>query len=150
MKRVAMVGQKYGRLLVEAEEGAYARALCDCGITGVYKRSNLLAGYTQSCGCLRNERIRATNSKHGLRQTRTYRIWCAMKSRCDDPTRANYRYYGGRGITYCARWQDFAAFYTDMGECPEGKELDRIDNNGDYTPENCRWVTHAENMQNRG
>lgn len=72
-----------------------------------------------------------------------------MKSRCDNPNQDNYAAYGGRGITYCARWAFFKNFLADMGERPEGHELDRKDVNKDYDPDNCRWATHKENMQNR-
>jgi hypothetical protein len=80
----------------------------------------------------------------------TYRSWEAMIYRCSKPNKDTYHRYGGRGINVCERWlQGFQNFLADMGEKPEGYELDRIDNDGDYTPENCRWITHKENCQNR-
>lgn len=78
-----------------------------------------------------------------------YNAWRTMRARCSNPTHENYRYYGGRGVRVCARWESFENFLADMGERPEGKEIDRINNNGHYEPGNCRWVTHAENVRNR-
>jgi hypothetical protein len=78
-----------------------------------------------------------------------YAAWKNMRRRCSDPTHENYQRYGGRGIKVCARWESFENFLADMGERPEGKEIDRKDNNGNYEPGNCRWVTHAENVRNR-
>ena len=88
-------------------------------------------------------------TKHGLYGTRSYRTWAEMKKRCDNPKQVYYRHYGGRGISYQEDWADFRNFYRDMGDCPEGLELDRTDNNGNYEKDNCRWVTHKVNCNNR-
>lgn len=101
-----------------------------------------VAKATGKCGSCRT-------TKHGLHGTRSYFAWAEMKKRCDNPSQVFYYRYGGRGITYQKDWKDFVNFYRDMGECPEGLELDRIDNEGNYTKENCRWVTHKENCNNR-
>jgi hypothetical protein len=97
---------------------------------------------TGKCGSCRT-------TKHGLYGTRSYWAWAEMKKRCDNPKQVFYYRYGGRGITYQADWVDFINFYRDMGDCPEGLELDRTDNEGNYTKDNCKWVTHKENCNNR-
>jgi len=86
---------------------------------------------------------------HGMTYNPIYKTWGGMKTRCLNPKHKFYKHYGGRGITVCKRWLDFNNFYADMGDRPEGKELDRIDNDGNYEPGNCRWVTKKENANNR-
>jgi len=87
--------------------------------------------------------------KHGMYQTRIYSIWRSMKSRCQDKNKSNYKNYGGRGINVCDKWQDFIGFYEDMGDPPKGLTLDRIDNDGPYCKENCRWATWEEQHVNK-
>lgn len=92
----------------------------------------------------------AGKPKHGLSKTKLYSVWCSMKSRCHNPTDAAYHYYGGRGIIVCERWrEDVQNFFEDMGFAPEGYTLDRINNDGNYCPENCEWVSRKHQMNNR-
>lgn len=89
------------------------------------------------------------NKTHGMSRTPTWRSWSCMLTRCRNPCASDYQRYGGRGITVCDRWRSFENFFTDMGERPEGKTLDRINNNGNYEPGNCRWATPSEQSQNK-
>ena len=102
-----------------------------------------------SCGCLRDEVEKVSAIKHGGCKSRTYQSWRAMRERCSNPNNSHYNSYGGRGIIVCERWNDFALFLADMGERPVNKTLDRINNNGNYEPSNCRWATDAEQRANK-
>jgi hypothetical protein len=111
--------------------------------------SNLRSGHTQSCGCLRDERRIEVHTTHGMTGTHTYSVWKSMHQRCSNPNHEYYHRYGGRGIKVCSPWKEFSAFLADMGECPDELTIERIDNDGDYTLDNCKWVTLKENARNR-
>jgi hypothetical protein len=145
-------GTTYGRLRVlETVWGGRdkVRCECECGAVRVVWAVNLKTGHTQSCGCLPAGLNRARLTTHGLTRHPLYKTWCAMLRRCHSPTDASYRNYGGRGIEVCDRWHDFERFLADMGERPPGLTLDRVDNDGNYEPANCRWATPAAQARNR-
>jgi len=163
-KKNDLTGQRFGRLTVISEcheqQRRYVRWICqcDCGnTTQPIPGCHLRSGNTKSCGCLHNDELRERMTVHGKKRTRLYGVWNTMKNRCFNAQRKDYRYYGGRGITVCNDWKDnFQAFYDwamANGYDPSAKQwectLDRIDVNGDYTPENCRWVSMKEQSANK-
>ncbi len=147
-------GKRFNRLLVVSYEGQIGgsagwRVRCDCGTEKVVKRKNLLSGKQQSCGCLLGEQHPMMT--HGMYGTPEYRAWNAMKGRCHNPKNKRYPYYGGRGISVCAEWaSSFESFFRDMGFRPSTKHsLDRIDTDGNYEPENCRWADKLTQGRNK-
>lgn len=150
-----MIGTKFGRLVVteqtnqQAIGGWFWKCACECGSEVVVGEERLRKGRKKSCGeCLDQKGVART---HGGSETREYNIWGHMIQRCHNPKRDAYYRYGARGITVCDRWREsYAAFLEDMGNAPfKDAQLDRIDNDGNYEPGNCRWVSQAENKRNK-
>lgn len=159
-----LAGQIFSRLTVLAQGPRYANGharwfcLCACGKTTLVEAGNLRSGRQRSCGCLNDELRGKARTTHGHttnqfynRQSPEYNTWQLMKSRCYYPKSNRYYRYGARGITVCRRWLDsFANFLADMGPKPSPRHsIDRINNDGNYEPTNCRWATTAEQRRNR-
>ena len=147
-RRLDLINQRFGKLIVIKEAGirkghALCLCQCDCGKQKIVQGRLLVQAKTKSCGCL----------NHGdttPKRTKEYISWQKMKSRCLDPNNSHYENYGGKGITVYQRWKnDYTAFLSDMGRCPQGMTLGRLDNSKDFSPGNCRWEPRKKQALNR-
>ena len=153
-KQMIPIGTRFGRLVVigtpkpPTRRNGLALVRCDCGKEKSVGNSDLRNGCAKSCGCLQRELARKRVLTHGQTGTRMYRVWQSMHSRCY-PTAPCFRNYFARGIMVCKRWKKYEAFARDMGECPPGMSLDRINNNMGYSPSNCRWASRKQQARNK-
>lgn len=148
-----LLGKRFGRLEVVEDAGYDKRGhwwicICDCSKRTTVRSANLMSGNTTSCGCYHAERQREVPKTHGKHGSRTWNIWANMRQRCSNPNASGWDDYGGRGIRVCSEWQSFEAFYADMGDVPDGYSIERIDANGHYCKDNCKWIPRALQARN--
>lgn len=155
-------GKRFGRLMVISDIGrANDRHVlwmcrCDCGNTVNVSSRDLITGHTKSCGCLQKDIISENRYKHGDRDARLYSVWKSMKKRCENPNCKSYKWYGAKGVSVCDEWQDYSSFKkwainngydknAEHGVCT----IDRINPYGNYSPDNCRWISMEEQARNK-
>lgn len=151
---VDITGRRFGMLTAVEEAGRTPSlapvwwCICDCGTRKQIIKTSLVGGKATSCGCEFKKRMSVRVTTHGLSRSKTYKLWQSMVDRCKNPLNKAYKNYGGRGIRVCDRWLKFEGFYSDMGDRPDGLTLERVDNDGDYCLENCRWASYKEQLRN--
>jgi hypothetical protein len=148
------IGKKYGKWTVLKFINVYKKlqrfeCSCECGYIGIHAVAELRSGKSTQCSTCHNRENANNNIKHGMHKTKIYKVWSSMLDRCRNSKNAAYKYYGARGISFDPLWVKFENFYNDMCPRPDSMTLDRINNDGPYSKENCRWITHLENCQNR-
>ena len=152
---IDLTGKRFGRLIgVKFSHKTKKRDYfwvfkCDCGNNKTINSNSVRRGLTKSCGCLSRETTSILKKKHGLSHTKAYEVWNNFMGRCYNKKDPNYKNYGERGIRVSEEWKDFENFYRDMGNPPKKKTLDRIDNDGPYTKENCRWTSMSNQILNK-
>lgn len=153
-----LLGKKFERLYVvkfdhmDDHGRSYWLCECECGKKLIVRRESLLTGHTKSCGCYKLDKLSERETTHGMSNTRLYNTWQAIKDRCLNKNNSRYNKYGGQGIKMCNEWDDFITFYDWAAEngYTDDLTIDRIDNDGDYCPENCRWVDNLAQQNNKG
>lgn len=152
--KLDLKGKRFGRLVALEEVGRSSegqvlwKCQCDCGNTSLVRATALRSGHIRSCGCASQEAV----TKHGMSKTRLHRIWCLITDRCENPHNGSWDNYGGRGIKVCSEWRNsFEAFrdWSLANGYQDDLSIDRINNDGDYEPNNCRWATVKEQSRNR-
>jgi len=150
-----LLGQRFGRLTINGgpfviNKKRHWKSVCDCGQESANRQEVLLRGDAISCGCHRRETTKSLHEVHGRRRTPEYKVWAGLRDRCENPNAISFARYGGRGIKVCAAWSSFETFFAHMGPRPSAKHsLDRINNDGDYEPGNCRWATQTQQCRNQ-
>lgn len=151
-----IIGQRFGKLRVlsfhhtAANRVAYFLTQCECGGEKITSISRLRNGSARSCGCLARSQVAALKRTHGMTNSREFTSWKDARARCSRKTRPEYPHYGGRGIRVCDAWNaSFEQFYRDMGPCPDGMTLERMNVNGNYEPGNCVWASPAIQARNK-
>ncbi len=150
-KKIDLIGQRFGYLTVISEAGRNKhkkimwKCKCDCGNEVIIVGNDMKNDRIQSCGCYKKKKL----TKHGQCKNPIYKIWVGMMNRCYNSKYHDYKHYGARGIKVYRKWWKFENFYKDMGDRSKGLTLERIDNNDDYKPSNCKWATWKEQQQNR-
>lgn len=155
-KRIDLTGKKFGKLTAISYDHmrgtrSYWKCACECGGVRIVGADHLKRGEIVDCGCITRKKKPPLHVKHGMSNTRLYKIWALMKGRCYNEARKEYPRYGGRGIKVCEEWMTFGAFmrWAVNSGYSSTLTLDRINNDGDYTPSNCRWITKKEQAFNK-
>lgn len=153
---IDLTGKRFGRYVVVSRSlvsnwgETRWECVCDCGNTSCVNGTDLKRGTSSSCGCYGREMVSKAKRVHGQSHSPEHSTWAGMHKRCSNPKTNGFKNYGGKGIKVCERWQDFQKFLADMGPKPSREHtLDRVDRDGDYTPENCRWASHQVQQNNR-
>lgn len=148
------VGNRYGNLVIidviKHEYHPYALCVCDCGVEKKVRMDHLQSGGTKSCGCQKYKNKKNIHIKHNSSKTRLYKIWIGVKQRCFNKNNAEYKNYGGRGITVCKEWLDFSVFkeWAISNGYADNLTIERVDVNGDYCEQNCKWIPLSEQLKN--